>query len=224
MRCSRRTRSAQLFEGWALFLFLRFGWRGVACRLGLSEGGGGLAVGTNTAAKGLKRSLASTGHRGRVDARGRPLGRAPGLTRTTGLPAAAPSREGRRRSAFGGSAWAKHSREEAGSRLPGAGSWRCAFGCVVAKAAPTPRSPGGRFLAARSSQRSAEGAAHRPSREGTPAPRSVFRVKPGAPSRRWPRASTRPRWPVDAKPPFKTTTRICPNRQARHGEAGESFL
>jgi len=45
--------------------------------------------------------LASTGHRGRVDARGQPLGRAPGLTRSSDRSAAAPSRDGRRRSAYG---------------------------------------------------------------------------------------------------------------------------
>jgi hypothetical protein len=30
--------------------------------------------------------------------------------------------------------------------------------------------------------------------------------------------------PSVQKPLSKTTTRICPNRQARHGAAGESFL
>ena len=39
--------------------------------------------------------LASTGHRGRVDARGRPPGGAPGLTRTSGQPAGVPSRDRR---------------------------------------------------------------------------------------------------------------------------------
>ena len=39
----------------------------------------------------------------------------------------------------------------------------------------------------------------RPSREGAPAPPSEVRVKPGAPPIGRPRASTRPRWPVDAK-------------------------
>jgi len=37
------------------------------------------------------------------------------------------------------------------------------------------------------------------SREGAPAPRSEVRVKPGARRGGRPRASTRPRWPVDAK-------------------------
>src|SRR6516164_3492666 len=44
----------------------------------------------------------------------------------------------------------------------------------------------------------------RRTREGTPAPRPIVRVKPGAPPTRRPRASTRPRWPVDAKHPSKT--------------------
>ena len=135
----------------------------------------------------LKRSLASTGHRGRVDARGQPPGGAPGLTRTTGLSAVVPSRDGRWRVAFGERAWEIHAREETRSRLPGIDS------------PPQPQSPGGRLLGTRSSQRSAEGVAHRPSREGAPAPRSAVRVKPGAQCQRWPRALTRPRWPVSAK-------------------------
>ena len=69
--------------------------------------------------QGFEEGLAPTGHRGRVDARGQPPGRSPGLTRTTGRPAVAPSRDGRWRVAFGERAWAKHSREEAGPRLPG---------------------------------------------------------------------------------------------------------
>ena len=53
--------------------------------------------------------------------------------------------------------------------------------------------------------RSAEGAAAQPSREGTPAPWPDVRVKPGALSERWPRASSRPRWPDDAPILIKNT-------------------
>ena len=100
--------------------------------------------------------LASTGHRGRVDARGQRIGGPLGLTRTAGLPSNAPCRDARRRDA---------------SRR-------------AAKRAPKARRPG-------------------PSREGAPATRFDVRVKPAARLPRWPRASTRPRWPVDAKSPFK---------------------
>ena len=59
--------------------------------------------------------------------------------------------------------------------------------------------------------RSAEGAADRPSREGAPAPRHEVRVKPGGACRRWPRASSRPRWPDDAKTNLKIRGAcICP--------------
>src|SRR5438552_4842862 len=72
-----------------------------------------------------------------------------------------------------------------------------------------------------------EGAAHRRSREGAQAPWPVVRVRPGAPPRRWPRASTRPRRAVDAKVSPKVL-RTFPSecrlqaRHARHGEAGDS--
>ena len=69
--------------------------------------------------------------------------------------------------------------------------------------------------------RSAEGDADQPSREGTPTRWPNVRVKPGTPPERWPRASSRPRWPDDAKTPFKTFGRgICPNRQAASSEGG----
>jgi len=54
----------------------------------------------------FKGALASTGHRGRVDARGHRIGEAPGLTRTSNRSAGVPSREGR-------------------SRAPSARSWVC---------------------------------------------------------------------------------------------------
>ena len=85
--------------------------------------------------------------------------------------------------------------------------------------------------------RSAAGAADRRSREGATAPRSDVRVKPGAPPERWPRASSRPRWPDDAKTPFKNynaefvpTARPTPARtvgdsswrgQGRNGPKGQ---
>jgi len=70
--------------------------------------------------------------------------------------------------------------------------------------------------------------ARRPSREGAPALRPAIRVKPVALPRRWPRASTRPRWPVDAKSLSKKLSRLQPanvERQpchARHDSAGDS--
>jgi hypothetical protein len=52
------------------------------------------------------------------------------------------------------------------------------------------------------------------SRQGTKATRPAIRVRPGGQCQGWPRASTRPRWPVDAKtPPKNRCTGICPNRQ-----------
>ncbi len=70
--------------------------------------------------------------------------------------------------------------------------------------------------------RSAAGAADRPSREGTPAPWSDVRVKPGALPERWPRASTRPRWPVDAPITLKNCECLSPPAQvlARRGGRG----
>ena len=53
--------------------------------------------------------------------------------------------------------------------------------------------------------RDAEGVAPRRSREGTPTCWPDVRVKPGAPGQGWPRASSRPRWPDDAKTPLKNT-------------------
>jgi len=57
-------------------------------------------------------ALASTGHRGRVDARGRPPGRSPGLTRTTDRGARAPSREGHCRGAWR-RAWVRDAKRRA---------------------------------------------------------------------------------------------------------------
>jgi hypothetical protein len=57
-------------------------------------------------------ALASTGHRGRVDARGRPIGGAPGLTRTSDRGAGAPSREGRCR-APSARAWLRDAKRRA---------------------------------------------------------------------------------------------------------------
>ena len=59
-----------------------------------------------------------------------------------------------------------------------------------------------------------------PSREGTLACRSAIRVKAGEPTERWPRASSRPRWPDDAKNPHKNGDGFFSTRQSRCWEAG----
>jgi len=121
----------------------------------------------------LKRSLASTGHRGRVDARGHRTSRAPGLTRTSNRSACVPSREGRCR-APSARAWARDAKRRAIVSLDKEG-WAC---------------------------------------------RPVVRVKPAALPMRWPRASTRPRWPVDAKAPLKTTVSSLNSPRCWRGRVG----
>jgi hypothetical protein len=70
--------------------------------------------------------------------------------------------------------------------------------------------------------RSAAGAADRPSREGTPTAWPDVRVKPGPLPERWPRASTRPRWPVDAPITLKKSECLSSPAQvlARRGGRG----
>ena len=63
----------------------------------------------------------------------------------------------------------------------------------------------------------------RRSREGAPAPRPVVRVRPVAPPERRPRASTRPRWPVDAKAPHKTANVFIHRLTRRRGRVGWGF-
>ena len=116
----------------------------------------------------FKRTWASTGHRGRVDARGVRSGGAPGLTRTSDRSAGAPSRDGR-------------------SAAPAAlrGLTFPDEEAVVSRAAE---------------RRDGAGVVPRRSRKGATAGWPKVRVRPGAGCRRWPRASTRPRWAVDANP------------------------
>ena len=77
-------------------------------------------------------------------------------------------------------------------------------------------------------ERNRAGVRPRPAREGAPAAWPDVRVKPGAPRRRWPRASTRPRWPVDAKTPQKKLLKhspanvVCPH--AMRGTARRGTL
>jgi len=73
---------------------------------------------------------------------------------------------------------------------------------VTPSANPPYRATGRRPAAQRYSTRRRRRRVRR-SREGALASWPDVRVKPGAPPMRWPRASTRPRWPVDAKTPFK---------------------
>jgi hypothetical protein len=68
--------------------------------------------------------------------------------------------------------------------------------------------------------RSAAGAADRPSREGTPTAWPDVRVKPVAPPERWPRASTRPRWPVDAPITLKKANVFLHPPRCWRGEVG----
>ena len=68
--------------------------------------------------------------------------------------------------------------------------------------------------------RGAEGAADRPSREGAPTPRSVVRGRPGAPPTGWPRASSRPRWPDDAKITLKIADVFLHPPRCWRGEVG----
>ena len=49
-------------------------------------------------------------------------------------------------------------------------------------------------------------------------PRCDIRVRPAGACGRWPRASSRPRWPDDAKPTKKTGNRVCPNRLSASSE------
>ena len=76
------------------------------------------------------------------------------------------------------------------------------------------------YSSATAKARSAAGAPDRPAREGTPTRLPAVRVTPGAPPERWPRASSRPRWPDDAKPIAKNLTNfpsecLTPARHAR---------
>jgi hypothetical protein len=59
-------------------------------------------------------------------------------------------------------------------------------------------------------RRNAAGVVPCRSRKGATAGWPKVRVKPGAVCRRWPRASTRPRWAVDAKTPLKNGTPSLP--------------
>jgi len=71
--------------------------------------------------------------------------------------------------------------------------------------------------------RGAEGAAIVEHDEGRWPAGARVRVKPGGAPGRWPRASTRPRWPVDAKNPFQnrecffSTLSHAQQRPARSG-------
>ena len=93
---------------------------------------------------------------------------------------------------------------------------RCVVRCVTPlRCLASPRCVAARALLL-AKPRSAEGAADQPSREGTPTCWPDVRVKPGAPPVRWPRASSRPRWPDDAPITYKEwEARICPNHQPK---------
>ena len=55
----------------------------------------------------------------------------------------------------------------------------------------------------------------RRTREGALTRWPAIRVKPGTPPKRWPRASARPRWPVDAKAPSKKSANVFLQRLTR---------
>ncbi len=154
----------------------------------------------------FKVGWASTGHRGRVDARGRPLGGAPGLTRATGLPASAPSRDGRGRDAFGDRAGttALAKRPDRGCQVPSS-----RHDCSRQEAAFLARD---QASAAPKALRIVHHEKERRHRD----PRFAVRVMPGAQCHRWPRALTRPRWPVNAKDLSKTRARYLSQPPGRH--------
>ena len=68
------------------------------------------------------------------------------------------------------------------------------------------------------------GAARRPSREEAVAGDRPVRVRPGAPPIRWPRASTRPRRPVDAKKPFQELLHSSPLAEVSLRQGGRGLV
>ena len=216
----------------------------------------GTPVGGEKQSPFFKGVLASTGHRGRVDARGLRVSGATGLTRTSDRGAAAPSRVGRWRDAFGlarrrrrcltpivsdtGSGIASiaisvmaaasfsarceempdpcgccpaHQRRSRGARhAEGSGisfvralspnSERTSIGRVRLQHSRPDTAIVKTWHVSRFAQRSAKRCASSLTRRsaGT-AIRSSRQPGPQRPC--WPRASTRPRWPVDAKEPSK---------------------
>ncbi len=64
----------------------------------------------------------------------------------------------------------------------------------------------------------------RPSREGATAARPDLRVKPVAPPERWPRASSRPRWPDDAKTTFKNAKVFSPHAETLPRQGGQGLV
>ena len=135
----------------------------------------------------LNRCLASAGHRGRADARGQRGHRATGLTRMSDRGAGVPSRDGR--------SAAPATLDQLSHRCPARRVSLPYFGSGLARSLPR--------RAHAVPVRTPQASHRRPSREGTPTTRPDVRVKPGAPPIGWPRASTRPRWPVDAKDNFQ---------------------
>ena len=156
--------------------------------------------------------LASTGHRGRVDARGPPPHAPAGLTRTSGQCAGAPSRDGRGRSPSA-SRWgarrargARDARETRETRVSSRARPRTPTDSIEEVQAPAPQAPARR------------------SREGAPTRWPDVRVKPGALPERWPRASARPRWPADAKTPLKNGQPVfVPTTEASQRRGGRVF-
>jgi len=101
---------------------------------------------------------------------------------------------------------------------PEAGEARCFMACSP----PIRRLSTERSHSASSSPRRRRRRVRR-SREGAPAPRPVVRVRPVAPPERRSRASTRPRWPVDAKAPHKTANVFIHRLTRRRGRVGWGF-
>jgi hypothetical protein len=91
-------------------------------------------------------------------------------------------------------------------------AWRDSRRCQ----APVVRSPARRCGCPCGSARTPKAPRPRPSRQRAPAPRSAIRVRPGARLTRTPRALTRPRWPVSAKPLSKTLVQNLSQPPGRH--------
>src|SRR5471030_3341067 len=73
-------------------------------------------------------------------------------------------------------------------------------------------------------QHDAEGVVPRRTREGTPTAWPNVRVKPAEKCQCGPRASTRPRWPVDAKSPLKNANVFINPHRCCCGEVGGGLV
>ena len=139
-------------------------------------------------------SLASSGHRGRNDARGRPAGRARGLTRTSGQHVSAPPRDGRCTS----------------PSAPCCPNWN------AVPTARRPAAPKALPIVDHEKERL------RPDPQFASSP--LARVNAGRGHRRGLDGPTMPKPPQKYPALLPSCECCLPARPGRHGEAGESFL